>query len=78
MKEYKMVKQGGSWYTYTDSDTGEEIKFMSKEFESKITDDERLKTQIYDRICNAVIMAYKTDDIGIDDIEIGNDDIPNG
>ena len=78
MKEYKMVKQGGSWYTYTDTDTGEEIKFMSKEFESKITDDERLKTQIYDRICNAVIMAYKTDDIGIDDIEIGNDDIPNG
>ena len=78
MKEYKMVKQGGAWYTYTDTDTGEEIKFMSKEFESKITDDERLKTQIYDRICNAVIMAYKTDDIGIDDIEIGNDDIPNG
>ena len=78
MKEYKMVKQGGSWYTYTDTDTGEEIKFMSKEFESKITDDERLKTQIYDRICNAVIMAYKTDDIGIDDIEIGTDDIPNG
>ena len=78
MKEYKMVKQGGSWYTYTDTETGEEIKFMSKEFESKITDDERLKTQIYDRICNAVIMAYKTDDIGIDDIEIGNDDIPNG
>ena len=78
MKEYKMVKQGGSWYTNTDTDTGEEIKFMSKEFESKITDDERLKTQIYDRICNAVIMAYKTDDIGIDDIEIGNDDIPNG
>ena len=30
MKEYKMVKQGGSWYTYTDTDTGEEIKFMSK------------------------------------------------
>ena len=78
MKEYKMVKQGGSWYTYTDTETGEEIKFMSKEFESKITDDERLKTQIYDRICNAVIMAYKTDDIGIDDIEIGTDDIPNG
>ena len=78
MKEYKMVKQGGSWYTYTDTDTGEDIKFMSKEFESKLTDDERLKTQIYDRICNAVIMAYKTDDIGIDDIEIGNDDIPNG
>lgn len=78
LKEYKMVKQGGSWYTYTDTDTGEEIKFLSKDFESKITDDERLKQQIYDRICEAVIMAYKTDDVGIDDIEIGNDDIPLG
>lgn len=78
LKEYKMVKQGGSWYTYTDTDTGEEIKFLSKDFESKITDDERLKQQIYDRICEAVIMAYKTEDVGIDDIEIGNDDIPLG
>ena len=78
LKEYKMVKQGGSWYTYTDTDTGEEIKFLSKDFESKITDDERLKQQIYDRICEAVIMAYKTEDVGIDDIEIGTDDIPLG
>ena len=78
LKEYKMVKQGGSWYTYTDTDTGEDIKFLSKDFESKITDDERLKQQIYDRICEAVIMAYKTEDVGIDDIEIGNDDIPLG
>ena len=78
LKEYKMVKQGGSWYTYTDTETGEELKFLSKDFEAKITDNERLRTQIYDRICEAVIMAYKTEDVGIDDIEIGNDDIPLG
>ena len=75
MKDYNLVKQGGSWYTYTDHD-GEEIKFMSKEFEDKILSDESRKERIYQSICKALVMSYQTDDIGIDDVEIGNDDVP--
>ena len=76
MKDYNLVKQGGSWYTYIDQTTGEEIKFMSKEFEDKILSDETRKERIYNSICNALTMSYKSDDIGIDDVEIGNDDVP--
>ena len=75
MKDYNLVKQGGSWYTYTDQN-GEEIKFMSKEFEDKILSDESRKERIYQSICDALCMSYQTDDIGIDDVEIGNDDVP--
>ncbi len=78
MKDYDLVQQGGSWYTYTDSKTGEEIKFMSKEFESKILNNPERKERVYQSICNALVMSYQTGDIGIDDVEIGNDDVPIG
>ena len=59
MKDAKLVKQGGAWYTYTDIDSGEEIKFQAKDFVS-ILQDEDLKDQIYRRICEATILQYKT------------------
>ena len=49
---------------------------MSKEFEDKILSDESRKERIYQSICNALVMSYQTDDIGIDDVEVGNDDVP--
>lgn len=76
MKDNKLVAQGGSWYTYIDSVTGEVIKFMSKEFEDKILSDPERKSRLYDEICESMIMDYKTDQIGIDDLEIGDDDVP--
>jgi len=77
MKDNNLVSQGGSWYTYTDSVTGEVIKFMSKEFVDKILSDPERKARLYDEICESMVMDYKTDQIGIDDLEIGNDDVPN-
>ena len=59
MKDAKLVKQGGAWYTYTDIDSGEEIKFQAKDFVS-ILQDEAVKDQIYRRICEATILQYKT------------------
>lgn len=59
MKDQKLVKQAGAWYTYTDIESGEEIKFQSKDFIS-ILKDEALKDQIYRRICEATILQYKT------------------
>jgi recombination protein RecA len=78
LKDYSLIKQGGSWYTYTDDVTGKEIKFLSKDFEKLVLSDPERKERIYNKICETLIMAYKTDDLGIDDIEIGNDDVPIG
>ena len=78
MKDYNLLKQGGSWYTYTCSITGEDIKFLSKDFEEKILSNPERKESIYNKICETLVMAYKTENIGIDDIEVGDDDVPIG
>ena len=78
MKDYNLLKQGGSWYTYTCTITGEDIKFLSKDFESKILSNPERKEAIYQKICETMVMSYKVDGIGIDDIEIGDDDVPIG
>jgi len=78
MKDYNLVAQGGAWYTYTDEKTGEQIKFLSKDFESKILSDESRKDDIYSKICDELVMSYDIDSIGIDDVEVGNDDVPIG
>lgn len=71
MKDQKLVKQAGAWYTYTDIESGEEIKFQSKDFVS-ILQDEALKDQIYRRICEATILQYKTS--ASEEVEITTDD----
>jgi len=78
MKDYNLLKQGGSWYTYSCDVTGEDIKFLSKDFETKVLSNPERKESIYNKICETMVMSYKTDDIGIDDIEIGEDDVPVG
>ena len=78
LKDYKLVTVSGAWYTYKDPETGEEIKFQSKDFESRVLKDDVNKQRIYNMICDALIMNYKADEFGIDDIEIGNDDVPTG
>jgi recombination protein RecA len=70
MKDAKLVKQGGAWYTYTDIESGEEIKFQAKDFVS-ILQDEDLKDQIYRRICEATILQYKTS--ASEEVEITTD-----
>ena len=59
MKDNKLVKQAGAWYEYIDTDTGEVIKFQSKDF-ADILKNEELKDQIYRRICEVTILQYKT------------------
>jgi recombination protein RecA len=78
MKDYSLLKQGGSWYTYSCDVTGEDIKFLSKDFETKVLSNPERKESIYKKICETMVMSYKTDEIGIDDIEIGEDDVPTG
>jgi recombination protein RecA len=70
MKDNKLVKQAGAWYEYTDIDTGEVIKFQSKDF-AEILKNEDLKDQIYRRICEATILQYKSS--SADEVEISTD-----
>ena len=60
MKNYKLVGQSGAWYTYADTETGEEIKFQAKNFEELLAERPELKESLYQQICDAYIMSYKT------------------
>jgi recombination protein RecA len=61
MKDGKMIKQAGAWYTYIDETTGEEIKFQSKDFVDFLEKDPVRKEKIYDQICNELIMKYQAE-----------------
>ena len=74
MKNYGLVDQAGAWYTYTNTDTGEIVKFLSKDFKSKLIDNVEMKEQVYKSICEKYILNYRAgEDFGIDDIEIEED-----
>jgi recombination protein RecA len=74
MKNYNLVTQAGAWYTYTNTDTGEVIKFQSKDFKSKLMDDPEMKEQVYKTICEKYILNYKAgEDFGIDDITVDSE-----
>ena len=77
MKDYNIVKQAGAWYTYINKLTAEEIKFQSKDFEGIVQSNPELYDMIYKEICDAYILKYNPGiNIGIDDIEISSDLIP--
>ena len=67
MKEHKLVKVGGAWYTLVDQN-GDEHKFQSKDWEELITKNDELREYVYQLICDKVILQYK-EKLGIDDVE---------
>jgi hypothetical protein len=67
MKEHKLVKVGGAWYTLIDHN-GEEIKFQSKDWEDIISNNDELREHLYQLICDKVILQYQ-EKRGIDDVE---------
>ncbi len=67
MKEHKLVKSGGAWYTLVDQN-GDEHKFLSKDWEDLITKNDELRQYVYELICDKVILQYK-EKLGIDDVE---------
>ena len=58
MKTHKLVKSAGAYCTYTD-DAGEQHKFQTKDF-PELLKDEKLKSEIYQKICECIIMKYKS------------------
>ncbi len=67
LKEHKLVKVGGAWYTLTD-EKGKEHKFQSKDWEELVTKNDELREYVYQLICDKVILKYK-EKLGIDDVE---------
>ena len=70
MKDIKIVKQAGAWYSYVDTETGEEIKFQSKDFIGIMEEREDVREQIYKKICEDTILQYKSDTLDIENMEI--------
>jgi len=77
MKAQKLVSAGGAWYTYV-TDAGETHKFLSKDWQKLLEEHPDIKDEVYHKICNTLIMDYKSKDIGIDDISISDEPIPEG
>lgn len=76
LKDNKLVKQGGAWYEYVDTDTGEVIKFQSKDFIVMMQEKPELRDQIYKKICETTILQYKKDTYDIEAMEVDTN-LPN-
>lgn len=77
MKEHKLIKQSGSWYTYIDPDTQEETKFQSKDFVGFLETNPERKERLYEQICDSLVMRYQDEfDLETVDLSVGseNDD----
>jgi recombination protein RecA len=70
MKENNLIKVGGSWYSYTDTETGEIHKFQSKEFIQLLKDNPTLEDQMYNHICESTIKKYVSSPDVIDETNI--------
>ena len=65
LKDHKLLKQGGAWYTMKNHN-GEELKFQSKDWSAQLRDTE-FKEHCYKLICDKVILKYEKN-FGIDDV----------
>ena len=70
MKENKMVKQAGAWYSYVDTETGEELKFQSKDWVELMEDRVEIREQIYKKICEESILQYKSNTLDIENMKV--------
>jgi recombination protein RecA len=76
MKDYGVIKQSGAYYTLVNEETGEEIRFMSKDWKGMLANDEYLKDYCYRRICDIFVMKYREQDqIDPDDISVDDGDL---
>lgn len=59
LKENKIIKQAGAWYSYTD-ETGKDFKFQGKDFPTFLEEDPNRKELLYMQICDSLIMQYQS------------------
>jgi recombination protein RecA len=71
LKDHKLLKQAGAWYTFEDQD-GKEHKFQSKDWGALMADVDTQK-YVYDLICEKVILKYDSAKLGIDDVSTSDE-----
>jgi len=59
MKEYGLVATSGAYYTLTNIETGEIVRFLAKDWKGMLLKDADLKDYCYRQICDTVIMKYR-------------------
>jgi recombination protein RecA len=67
MKEHKLVKQGGAWYTMLNHKS-KELKFQTKDWSEQL-EDKDFREHCYNLICDKVILKYEKN-FGIDDVVV--------
>jgi len=58
LKEYKIVKQGGAYYSYITSD-GDELSFLAREFKDLLESHPTAREELYEKLCDKYIMKYR-------------------
>lgn len=66
LKDRGIVRASGAWYTYVDVN-GEEHKFQSKSFKKFCVDNPEAAEEIYQKMCDAMIMLYNSTGITTED-----------
>ena len=70
------VDFAGSHLSIVDTDTGEVVKFQSKDFIIMMQQKPELRDQIYKKICETTILQYKKDTYDIEAMEVDTN-LPN-
>jgi recombination protein RecA len=74
MKDYGILSNSGAYYTLVNEDTGEIIKFVSKDWSKMLEDNKELKDYCYKKICEIFVMKYKAEtDVDPDLVSIDDD-----
>lgn len=74
LKKFGIVKSAGAYYKYKRKN-GEEWQFQSKDFVSTILEDTELKDELYDCLCDAIIMKYKSpENVSVEETTIEDED----
>jgi len=58
LKEYKIVKQGGAYYSYTTAG-GDELSFLAREFKDLLESHPTAREELYEKLCDKYIMKYR-------------------
>ena len=71
LKDHKLIKQAGAWYTFVDQDD-KEHKFQSKDWGALMADEDTQK-YVYNLICDKLILKYDSAKLGIDDVSTSDE-----
>jgi len=69
LKDHSLITGNAAKYKYIDSN-GEEFEFSSSTWKSFVEEKPEVKADMYNRMCNTLIMSYKTDGLSTDSDEV--------